>query len=38
MSTTRAYFTEQSASLARLITTLGNAIGVIMGIGAVFGT
>jgi putative ABC transport system permease protein len=35
--TTRAYFTAQSANLTRLITALGNAIGVIMGIGAVFG-
>jgi len=35
--TTRAYYTEQSASLTRLITALGNAIGVIMAIGAVFG-
>ncbi len=35
--TTREYFTAQSASLTRLITALGNAIGVIMGIGAVFG-
>ena len=35
--TTRAYFTEQSANLTRLITALGNAIGIIMGIGAVFG-
>jgi putative ABC transport system permease protein len=37
VKTTRAYYTEQSASLTRLITALGNAIGVIMGIGAVFG-
>ncbi len=37
VSTTRAYFTEQSAALTRVITALGNAIGVIMGIGAVFG-
>ena len=35
--TTRAYFTAQSANLTRLITALGNAIGVIMAIGAVFG-
>ena len=37
VKTTRAYFTEQSANLTRLITGLGNAIGLIMGIGAVFG-
>src|SRR4029077_8908279 len=35
--TTRDYFTAQSANLTRLINALGNAIGVIMGIGAVFG-
>jgi putative ABC transport system permease protein len=37
VKTTRAYYTEQSANLTRLITGLGNAIGLIMGIGAVFG-
>ena len=37
VQTTRAYFAAQSANLTRLITALGNAIGVIMGIGAVFG-
>lgn len=37
VKTTRAYYSEQSASLTRLITGLGNAIGLIMGIGAVFG-
>lgn len=37
VKTTRAYFTEQSAGLTRLITGLGTAIGLIMGIGAVFG-
>jgi putative ABC transport system permease protein len=37
VETTRAYYTEQSAALTRLITALGNAIGIIMGIGAVFG-
>lgn len=37
VKTTRAYFSEQSAQLTRLITGLGNAIGLIMGIGAVFG-
>ncbi len=35
--TTRAYFTAQSAALTRLLTALGNAIGVIMAVGAVFG-
>ncbi len=35
--TTRAYFTAQSANLTRLLTALGNAIGVIMAVGAVFG-
>ncbi len=35
--TTHAYFTAQSAALTRLITALGNTIGVIMAIGAVFG-
>jgi len=37
VKTTRAYYTEQAANLTRLITGLGNAIGLIMGIGAVFG-
>ena len=37
VKTTHAYYTEQSANLTRLITGLGNAIGLIMGIGAVFG-
>ena len=37
VKTTRAYYSEQSAALTRLITGLGNAIGLIMGIGAVFG-
>jgi putative ABC transport system permease protein len=37
VKTTRAYFTEQSAVLTRLITGLGTAIGLIMGVGAVFG-
>ena len=37
VKTTRAYYTDQSASLTRLINRLGNAIGLIMGIGAVFG-
>jgi putative ABC transport system permease protein len=37
VKTTRAYYSEQSANLTRVITGLGNAIGVIMGIGAVFG-
>ncbi len=37
VKTTRAYYSEQSANLTRLITGLGNAIGLIMGIGAVFG-
>jgi putative ABC transport system permease protein len=37
VKTTRAYYTEQSANLTRLITGLGNAIGLIMGVGAVFG-
>lgn len=37
VKTTRAYFTEQSAGLTRLITGLGTAIGLIMGVGAVFG-
>ena len=35
--TTRAYYSEQSADLTKLITGLGTAIGLIMGIGAVFG-
>lgn len=35
--TTRAYFTAQSANLTRLLTALGNAIGLIMAVGAVFG-
>lgn len=35
--TTRAYYREQTMRLTALITGLGNAIGVIMGIGAVFG-
>jgi putative ABC transport system permease protein len=37
VKTTRAYFTDQSAGLTRLITGLGTAIGLIMGVGAVFG-
>ena len=37
VQTTRDYFTAQSANLTRLITALGNAIGIIMAIGAVFG-
>lgn len=35
--TTRAYYTEQSARLARLIRILGITVGSIMAIGAVFG-
>jgi len=35
--TTRAYYSEQSESLARLIRILGTTIAVIMGIGAMFG-
>jgi len=37
VKTTRAYYTEQSAGLAKLIRILGTSIGLIMGIGAVFG-
>jgi putative ABC transport system permease protein len=37
VKTTRAYYTDQSANLTRLINVLGSAIGVIMGVGAVFG-
>ena len=37
VKTTRAYYSDQSAGLAKLITGLGTAIGLIMGIGAVFG-
>ena len=37
VKTTRAYFSEQSAQLTKLITGLGTAIGLIMAIGAVFG-
>lgn len=37
VKTTREYYTEQSASLARLIRILGTTVGVIMAIGAVFG-
>lgn len=37
VKTTRAYYTEQSAGLAKLIRVLGLSIGIIMGIGAIFG-
>lgn len=37
VKTTRAYYSEQSANLTKLIRILGMSIGVIMGIGAVFG-
>lgn len=37
VKTTRAYYTEQSQGLAKLIRILGTSIGVIMGIGAIFG-
>ena len=37
VKTTRAYYTEQSAGLTKLIRILGTSIGVIMGIGAIFG-
>ena len=37
VKTTRDYFNEQSAQLTKLINGLGTAIGLIMGIGAVFG-
>ncbi len=37
VKTTRAYYTEQSANLTKLIRILGMSIGVIMGIGAIFG-
>lgn len=37
VKTTRAYYSEQSANLTKLIRILGLSIGVIMGIGAVFG-
>ncbi len=35
--TTRGYYTDQSADLTRLLTILGNTIGIIMAVGAVFG-
>lgn len=37
VKTTRAYFNDQSTGLTKLINGLGTAIGLIMGIGAVFG-
>ncbi len=37
VKTTRDYYSEQSANLTRLIRILGLSIGMIMGIGAVFG-
>jgi putative ABC transport system permease protein len=37
VKTTRAYYSEQSASLASFIRALGITIGSIMGLGAVFG-
>lgn len=37
VKTTHDYFNEQSAQLTKLINGLGTAIGLIMGIGAVFG-
>ncbi len=36
-STTRAYYNAQSEQLSRLIRILGTTVGVIMGVGAVFG-
>ena len=37
VKTTRAYYSEQSEGLAKLIRILGTTIGVIMGVGAIFG-
>lgn len=37
VKTTRAYYTDQSAGLAKLIRILGTTIAVIMAIGAIFG-
>jgi putative ABC transport system permease protein len=37
VKTTRAYYSEQSEGLVKLIRILGTTIGVIMGIGAIFG-
>ncbi len=37
VKTTRAYFSDQSAQLTKLIDVLGTSIGLIMAIGAVFG-
>ena len=37
VKTTRAYYSEQSEQLAKLIRILGTTIAVIMGIGAIFG-
>ncbi len=37
VSTTRQYFTEQSAGLTKVIRVVGITVGVIMAIGAIFG-